>query len=189
MATDASPEQLAAATPHERVTYRVAPAESSGLHGSSVDIVTVAQAVHWFDRAAFYREVRRVLVDGGVIAVWCYSLLEITPEVDRLVRHFYTETVGRYWPPERRLVDEEYRTIEFPFDEFALPPFAIELQLSLDQLAGYLRTWSATQRYVEAHREDPVAQLVAAIAPHWGDPSAPRATRWPLWIRAGHRRP
>lgn len=187
VATDASAAQIASAVLHERVTYQVALADASGLPSSVVDLVTVAQAVHWLDRDAFYREARRVLVPGGVIAVWCYSLLEIDERVDALVRSFYEETVGPYWLQDRRLVDVGYRTLDFPFDEFELPPLTIEQDLTLDQLGGYLRTWSATQRYVQDRREDPVAPLIAEIATSWGEPSAPRRARWPLSVRAGHR--
>ena len=186
VATDASAAQIASAVTHDRVSYRVALAHASDLPSSTVDLVTVAQAAHWFDRDAFYREARRVLVPGGVLAVWCYSLLEIDERVDRLVRRFYEETVGPYWSPERRLVDEGYRTIDFPFVEFALRPVAIEQKLTLDQLGGYLRTWSATQKYAEERGEDPVAPLLAEIASAWGDPTVARRTRWPLSLRAGH---
>lgn len=186
VATDASAAQIASAIPHERVTYRVAHADASGLDASSTDAVTVAQAMHWLDRDAFYREAQRVLVHRGVIAVWCYSLLQIDDEIDQLVRRFYEQTVGPYWSPERRLVDAGYRTIEFPFDEFQLPPLAIERTITLEQLRGYLGTWSATQRYVEENGIDPVATLVAEIAPRWGDATCARHARWPLSVRAGY---
>jgi SAM-dependent methyltransferase len=187
VATDASPAQIAAAVPHDRITYRVAHAEASGLESSSVDVVTVAQAVHWFDREAFFSEARRVLAPGGMIAVWCYSLLEVDDRVDALVRRFYEETVGPYWSPDRRLVDEGYRTIDFPFAEVVLPPLAIEQEITLEQLGGYVRTWSATQKYVAERREDPVTPLLVEIAPLWGAPSSARRVRWPLSVRAGHR--
>lgn len=187
-ATDASAAQIAAATLHPRVSYRVALAHQSGLASATVDLVTVAQAIHWFDRDVFYREAARALVPHGVIAVWCYSLLEIDDRVDQLLRHFYEKTVGQYWSPERRLVDEGYRTIDFPFAEFALPSLAIEQELTLDQLGAYLRTWSATQSYARERGEDPVAPLLEEIAGVWGGPaSRARHTRWPLSIRAGRR--
>ena len=185
IATDASAAQIASALRHERVTYRVALAETSGLDTASVDIVTVAQALHWLDVSAFFAEARRALVPRGVIAAWCYGLLEIDGRVDSLVRRFYEETVGPYWSPERALVDAGYRTIDFPFAELQLPPLAIEQDLSLDQLGGYLRTWSATQRYMQQRGEDPVAPLLEEIAMVWGDPAVARRSRWPLSIRVG----
>ncbi len=187
VATDASEAQIASAIPHDRVTYRVARAEASGLEPASVDLVTVAQALHWLDRDAFYREVRRVLVRGGVIAVWCYPLIEIGRSIDALVRRFHEQTLGAYWSPERRLVDERYRTIEFPFPEFSLPPLVIEQELTLDQVGAYLRTWSAVQRYAREVGVDPVAPLIGEIAPLWGEPERTRRVRWPLAIRAGRR--
>ena len=163
----------------------MAPAERSGLVDGSVHLVAAAQAVHWFDIPAFFAEARRVLVADGVIAVWCYDLPEVTPPVDDRVRRFYAETVGPHWPPERRLVETRYRTIAFPFAEFSVPPFHIEQALTLAELAGYVRTWSATLRYVEARGHNPVDQLFPELAPHWGDPSVRRRVRWPLALRAG----
>jgi SAM-dependent methyltransferase len=189
VATDASAAQIASAIPHERVSYRVADAEESGLESSSADVVTVAQAAHWLDRGAFFSETRRVLRPRGVLAIWCYSLLEIDDRVDDLVRSFYQETVGPYWLQDRRLVDVGYRDLDFPFDEFQLPPLTIERDLTLDQLGGYLRTWSATQRYVQDRGDDPVAPLIAELAASWGDPTVARRARWPLSVRAGYRDP
>jgi ubiquinone/menaquinone biosynthesis C-methylase UbiE len=167
----------------------VALAERSGLEDSSVDLITVAQALHWLDLPAFFTEARRVLVTNGVIAAWCYRLLEIDERIDSLIRRFYEETVGPYWAFERRLVDTGYGTITFPFEELRMPAFAIEQDLSLDQLAGYLRTWSAVRKYAEERGEDPVARLVDEITPLWGARTATRPTRWPLSIRAGRRGP
>jgi SAM-dependent methyltransferase len=187
--TDASPEQLAAATPHPGVTYRVATAEHSGLEPQSVDIVTVAQALHWFDVAAFYREVDRVLRAGGVLAVWSYGVLQVEgAEVDAHIRSFYQDTVGPYWPPERRHVDEGYQRLPFPYPLLTSPgSFNLEVRWSLPRLMGYVRSWSATGRYVERHGVDPVVALEGSLAAVWEDPARERLVRWPLLLRAGHK--
>lgn len=187
LATDASPAQIAHATAHPQITYRVAPAERSGLDPASVDLVTVAQALHWFDLPPFYQEVGRVLVPGGVLAVWCYSLVQVSPEIDRAIGRFYTETVGPFWAPGRRLVDTGYSTLPLPFPEISTPPFAIEATLSLDGLAGYVRTWSAVRAYIAAQDRDPLGPLIEEIAPHWGNLDTARAVRWPLYVRVAHK--
>src|SRR5882762_3565374 len=151
----------------------------------SVDLVTVAQALHWFDRARFWTEVRRVLRPSGVIAVWTYVMLEIAPQIDKIVRRFYSNVVGPYWPPERRITEERYQTIEFPFAEFTAPDFVIEQPLTLDDVAGYVRTWSATRAFITRHGEDPVARLVSELGPLWGDPRQSRLARWPVAMRVG----
>lgn len=184
-ATDASDAQIAHATPHAGVTYRVASAEASGLPDGSMDLVTAAQAVHWFDRPRFWVEARRVLRPRGVIAVWTYALFEIAPDIDPIVRRFYAETVGPCWPPERRLTEARYRTIDFPFAEFPLPELEIAQPVTLDDVAGYIRTWSATRGFVARHGRDPVDDLVVELSPLWGDPGTTRIARWPLAVRAG----
>ncbi|NJC88504.1 MAG: class I SAM-dependent methyltransferase [Desulfuromonas sp.] len=186
VATDASPAQIAAAVPHPRIDYRVAPAEASGLPAASVDLVTVAQALHWFDLAGFYAEVRRVLHPGGVLAVWTYGVLTIEgAEVDTLVQHFYHDTVGPYWPPERAHVENGYRALPFPFAELAAPPFAMEAFWTLSQLLGYFRSWSATGRFVTANGYDPVALLERQLVPLWKEEGAKRKVTWPLALRVG----
>ena len=185
IATDASAAQIAAAVPHERVEYRVARAEASGLADRSVPLVTVAQALHWLDLAAFWHEVRRVLRSGGVVAAWCYGTLEMGPDIDPLLDEFYSATVGPYWPPERRHIESRYREIPFPFDEIAMPPMWMEHALTLPALAGYLGTWSAVQRYRDSNGRDPIAPLVARLAERWGAPDRARLARWELGLRVG----
>lgn len=185
-ATDASAAQLRDARPDPRVAYHEAPAEASGLADATVDLVTVAQALHWFDRPRFYAEARRVLKPGGVLAVWTYGVQRLdTPAIDALVQHFYRETVGPYWPPERAWVESGYQQLEFPFAEWPAPAFAMTADWSLSQLLGYFASWSATGRYRQATGEDPVAGLAERLTPVWGDPAHPRTVTWPLAVRVG----
>jgi ubiquinone/menaquinone biosynthesis C-methylase UbiE len=189
LGTDASAAQIAQATPHARVSYRTAAAESSGLPDASVDLVTVAQALHWLELAPFYAEVRRVLVPGGVLAAWCYGLLVLNDSaIDLPLRHFYADVVGPYWAPERGLVETGYRTLAFPFEEFDAPSFEMTHDWTLPELAAYLGTWSATAAYRRARGEDPVPPFVEAIAASWGPPQRRRRVHWPLSVRIGRSR-
>jgi SAM-dependent methyltransferase len=193
-ATDASAEQLAQMPAHPRVICRVAPAEASGLPAASMDLVTVAQALHWFDVPAFFEEARRALVPGGVVAIWCYGLQRVGDErIDSLLEGFYHETVGPYWLPERRLVETGYRTLPFPFDEVAVPAFQMAHDWTLAELAAYLRTWSATARFRLSEGHDPVEPLAARLAPLWtggaSDSRLRRRVRWPLSVRLGLSHP
>ncbi|OHE81407.1 MAG: SAM-dependent methyltransferase [Verrucomicrobia bacterium RIFCSPLOWO2_12_FULL_64_8] len=185
-ATDASVGQIAAATPHPRVTYRVAPAETSGLPDHSFDLVTVAQALHWFDLDRFYAEVRRVLAPDGVLAAWSYGFHQLGDEaIDRAARDFYENVVGPYWPPERKLIEQGYRTIPFPFAELAAPRFTMRTSWALPQMLGYLRSWSATARYSAARGHDPIVEFEQKLLPRWGGPAIEREINWPLALRLG----
>ena len=188
IATDPSAAQLAHATPHPNVEYRVAPAEASGLPGGSVDLVTAAQAFHWFDFDRFFAEVQRVLAPGGAVALWTYNLARVEPAIDALMDRLAHEIAAAYWPPERRWVNEEYRTIPFPFEEVTFPPFAHQEEWNLEQYVAYLRTWSATARYIKEKGTDPVAEVWDELAAAWGEPERVRRVVWPLYLRAGHVR-
>ncbi|HEV7516420.1 MAG TPA: class I SAM-dependent methyltransferase [Thermoanaerobaculia bacterium] len=185
VATDASRQQLDNAFPHPRVEYRVATAESSGLADASVDLLAVAQAVHWFDFDRFYAEARRVLRPGGAIAVWTYNLLRGTPAISALVDRLAREISGAYWPPERRWVDEEYRTLSFPFPEVPAPVFEHAESWDLERFVAYLRTWSANVRYQAATGKDPIAEIAPDLKAAWGDPEGTRTLTWPIYMRAG----
>ncbi len=186
VATDLSAAQIERATPAANVAYRVGPAQSSGLDDASCDLVAVAQALHWFDLDAFYAEVRRVLRPGGVIAAWTYGVLTIEgADVDTLVQRFYGETVGPYWPPDRRHVETAYRDLAFPFARIAAPHFDMQADWTLDQLSGYFRSWSATGHYIAINGHDPVDALTAELKALWGDAKRPRRVTWPLGILAG----
>lgn len=187
IATDASAEQIANAVAHERVTYAVAPAEASGIEAASVDLVTVAQAAHWFDLPRFYAEVNRVLKPRGVLALWCYGLFRISPTVDPLLHRYYNDIVGPYWPAQRRFIDEQYQTLPFPFNATAAPAFAMETQWDLDEVKGYLRTWSAAQRLQASTGADPLVDIEPALAAAWGEATDKKLITWPVYLRAGRR--
>jgi len=163
IANDASAQQIASAEPNDRISYRVAPAEASGIDSASADLILVAQALHWFDIDRFFTEAKRVLKENGALAISSYNILEIAPEIDAIIWKFYRETTGRFWPPERELVETNYKSIRFPFAE--LPPLRFEMRerWNLHRLAGYLRTWSATQKFIGARGFDPVDSVVEEL--------------------------
>ncbi len=185
IATDASKKQIKNAAPHERIEYRVAEAEKSGIDSDKIDIITVAQALHWFDLDAFYSEAKRVLKPQGVLAVLGYNLLQIGPNIDNVINGFYEEIVGPYWPPERRVIEKGYAHLAFPFAEMHPPQFRMEAHWSLERLLGYLRTWSATQRFIAENHKDPTTAIVSDLQDLWGEPERARIIIWPLTIRVG----
>lgn len=187
IASDAAAPQIRNAAPHERITYKVMPAEHTDLADGGVDLVTVAQALHWFDFERFYAEANRVLKADGVIAAWTYGLTRVSAEVDAIVRRYYTEIVGPYWPPERKYVDQNYQTVPFPFAAIDAPPFALSVQWTLEDLLGYLGTWSATRRYVQAHGRDPLDVIRDPLGLAWGGTESARLVTWPLSLRVGKR--
>ena len=185
VATDASDKQIQNSIPHDGIDYRVATAEQSGLDANSVDLIVVAQALHWFDLDAFYREALRVLKSKGVLAVWSYGLAKVRPDIDTIIHHLYEDLVGPYWPMERRLVESGYAGIAFPLKEIDAEHFAMEAEWSFDELTGYLRTWSAVKRYTAEKHSDPVSQIEPALAEAWGSKQARLAIQWPLNLRVG----
>jgi SAM-dependent methyltransferase len=187
IATDASAQQIESADPDDRISYRVALAEASGIDSASVDLILVAQALHWFDLDAFFTEAKRVLKEDGVLAITSYKVLEIAPEIDAIIWKFYRETTGPFWPPERELVETDYNDIQFPFPELSPVPFEMREQWNLDQLAGYLRTWSATQKFIAARGFDPVDSLMEELGAVWNNPEQVREIKWPLHLRVGVR--
>lgn len=186
IATDASPEQIAQATPHRKVQYAVAPAEASGLPPRAADLAVAAQAAHWFDLASYYAEVRRVGRSGAVVALVSYGLVRVDhAEIDLLLQRFYSEVLGAYWPPERRHVEDGYRSLPFPFDEIAAPHLEIHASWALAQVVGYVETWSAVWALERTKGPTPLAAFRRALAGVWGPAGTVRAVRWPLALRVG----
>ncbi len=180
-ATDISQKQLDQASPAGNIHYAVSPAESTSFPDHQFDLITVGQALHWFDLDKFYAEVKRVIKPGGLLAIWGYGLLYIEPSIDEAFMDFYENTVGPFWDNARRLVENEYNTIPFPFTAIPNPPLAIEAEWTLDHLSGYLSSWSATQKFIQQKGYDPVPAFVEKLAALWGKGS--RRVRFPLFTR------
>jgi SAM-dependent methyltransferase len=185
-ASDGSASQIAAARKSANIEYAVEVAEQTRLAAESCDLVTVAQAYHWFDHAKFHAEVSRVLKPSGVLAVWGYGLHEVTPQIDAVTREYYHDVVGAYWPAERRHVENHYAEIAFPFAEMPTPQWQIRAEYSLPELLGYLESWSATQRYRKENSKDPLALVKTKLAAVWGDAKT-RTVRWPIFMRVGRK--
>ncbi len=182
LATDASSGQVQAAVPHPRIEYRVARAESPGIQSDTVDLISVAQALHWFAIPEFFAECERILKPGGLLAVWSYGQCTVTPEVDAIVTALYAETLDKYWPVERRLVEQRYQSLEFPMQVVDdLPEFRMQQHWSANQLLGYLASWSATQRYIAEQGHDPVAAIAEQLRSAW-EGSLEKAVTWPLTL-------
>jgi ubiquinone/menaquinone biosynthesis C-methylase UbiE len=157
VATDLSSRQIENATRLPNVSYRVEAAENSSLANHSVDLIVVAQAVHWFDFERFYEEVKRVLNPNGLIALIGYALFT-TPNkpLNELIQHFYTNIIGSYWDTERQHIDQKYKTIPFPFVEIPMPKFSMNYHWNLEQLLGYLESWSAVEHYKNKNKTNPI---------------------------------
>ena len=183
---DPSADQIANTTAHERVRYIRAPAENIPLPDRCADLVTAAQAAHWFDLPRFYDEVRRIGRRNAVVALVSYGVLRLEPtELGERFSRFYRNEIGPYWPPERRLVDSGYADVAFPFAEFAAPEFSIEHEWELGDFLGYVSTWSATQRAIEADRKDILENFAADLSALWGADGRKRQVSWPINMRIG----
>lgn len=186
LATDISESQLKNAFPFENVVYQKMAAEEAFDPAMKFDLITVAQAIHWFKFDAFYANVRAHLQPGGALAVLGYGLPVIAPAVDALVQTFYSVDLGPYWDPERSYIDENYTTIPFPFAEVATPDFHFESVWSREILIGYLSTWSALQHYQRQHTHDLLGDLNAKLAEVWPDGEMKKVT-FPVLFRLGFR--
>lgn len=184
LATDPSEEMIARAIEHPRVKYQVATYDS-GLADQSASLVSVAQALHWFDITAFMKEVRRVLTPDGIFAAWCYSLCRLDDPLDGIVDRFYHVTLGGHWPTERRLVDDGYRTIPLPLDEMSAPQFQMVEDWRYEDFIAYVRTWSGLNRLIEARGDAEVVAFEEELRAAWGPPLRRRQIRWPVHARIG----
>lgn len=183
IALDGSFDQLRNAAADPGVHYVAGVAERMPIASGCVALVAAAQALHWFDFARFHAECRRVLVAGGIVAAWSYAKFRVAPDVDAVVDRFYDGVIGEYWPPERRYVEEGYRTLPFPWREIPAPSFELECDWDLEEVMGYLATWSAVQRCRERTGADPLPALQVELERLWL--GGRRRLTWPIHLRLG----
>jgi SAM-dependent methyltransferase len=183
IATDIQQPQLDSAIHASNITYQCCPAEKTEIQDHAVDLITVAQALHWFSFDAFYREVRRVAKPNGVIAAWTYSLGEINQSVNAVIKDLYIDILGdEYWPSERKYVDEAYETIPFPFLKIKTPSFVITKTWQLNELIGYLNTWSAVKEYKNRHHQNPIDLIYPDLLKAWGNPHQALTIHWQIHL-------
>ena len=187
-ATDASEKQISHAFHHDKINYSVAVAEKVGLGNQSIDLITVAQAVHWFNLEKFYREVQRVSKPGGIIAIWGYWYFHLLPEeeqVNQICQDFLTTVVDQYWPEETKILTQNYQTIDFPFAELKTPFFTMETQWNMEEFLGYVNSFSAIQKLIAVESHEPIWEFSNRLVEAWGDSQRKILFQWPLHMRVG----
>jgi SAM-dependent methyltransferase len=185
-ATDISQKQLDNAVKADNIFYINCPAEKTAFKDQFFDLITVAQAAHWFDLDAFYKEVKRVAKPNATLAIWGYGTLrfDMDKEIDRRMWDFYTNTVGKYWDFERSHIDAEYKTLPFPFDEITTPQYNMVFNWQRDELEGYLNSWSAVQNFIKKNGYNPIPDFMLDLAPYWGEFER-KLLRIPLFLKLG----
>ena len=184
VATDISQQQLDESFKAPNIEYSISKAEETSFSDDSFDLITVGQALHWINTNRFYNEAVRVGKKGSTIAVWGYSILTVNNEIDPLFNEFYFEKVGKYWDAARRLVEDKYATIEFPFKNPREAEFQIKVKWNIDQFAGYLTSWSATQKFIKAEGGNPVPDFIRSIKRLW-DEQEIKSIQFPVFLKVG----
>ena len=183
-ATDISETQIEHAVKRDNIFYSVEPAEKTSFPSNTFDLITVAQAIHWFNFELFYKEVERTMKPGGRLAVVGYGLFRSDERTDKLIQMFYGEIIGSYWDKERKYIDENYQTIPFPFKEIKSPELENVFKWTFEQLTGYLDTWSAVQHYITKNNNNPLDLIYNDLKNAWGDKEL-KIIRFPILLRVG----
>ncbi len=178
IANDSSANQLAQARPHPRVEYRHRPGEDAGLADASVDLITVASAIHWLKKDLFFPAAVRALRKGGVFATFNLSVVPEDAEIARLNEAFRKERLAAYQEPGSR----DFDAIAFPFAKVEAPAFQTRVEWTLDWFCQHLGTMSSTKRAKEESGADPVGDLGRLLAPLWGDGPQGILLKLRLWV-------
>jgi SAM-dependent methyltransferase len=182
---DPSFNQLSNADLGGNTSYFVCAAESIAMADNTFDMLTVGQALHWFEHDNFYSEARRILKPDGAIVVWCYGLFTIDEGVDSVINYFYHDVVGPHWPSERRHVENAYNEIPFEFVNVKRLKIDMTARWDVHAVIGMLSTWSATQKYQDAKKENPIQLIERDLTNAWGN-AGEKAITWPITILAGY---
>ncbi len=188
IATDASEQQIKNAIQHENVEYSVRLADDSGIESGTVDLVTIASALHWMDFDKFYTEVNRMLKPGGVFAAWAYNDYYIDDIFVPIVKHLSDDILGEYWPPERVYVAHHYSDVPFPFQVIEAPLFKTSVNASFDFVIGYFNSWSSTQRYIKEKDKSPIDLVRKQLENVWGDLTKTKEITWDVFLKAGRKK-
>lgn len=181
-ATDISQQQVDNAIQASNIRYSICPAERTDFHDHDFDLITVGQALHWFDLNAFFKEVTRVSKPGSHLAIWGYSLIKVNEAIDTLFDYYYNVTVGKYWDEARKHVENEYASYNFPFAQIDTQHFTIKLDWSVHHYLGYLRSWSATQKFINEKGFDPLTDFAEKLSPFWWE-NETKTVQFPVFLK------
>lgn len=181
-ATDISQKQLDSAFQSSIINYSISAAENTSFPDNHFDLVTVAQALHWFDFGAFFNEVKRVLKPTGILAVWGYSSMKVNVQIDPFIHDFYHNIIGSYWDDERKHIDNQYTDIHFPFKQVETVEFEIKTEWDLPTLKGFFNTWSSVQHFINEEGYNPVNPFINRLETIWKK-SEVKTITFPIFLK------
>lgn len=189
IASDMSMSQIENGFKRQNIVYDIFPSEDTSLPDNSVDLITIAQAIHWFDFEKFYDEARRIgKKSGGKIAIWSYGMHKICPEIDKICDKlsFDGDLLRGYWPKQTEYIRDNYETIPFPFDQIIAPRFEMLVEWNLKDLLSYMETWSAVKRFELQNNYNPLDSVKKDLKLLWGTEKQRKSIRWDVNLKIGN---